>query len=129
MDDDELQVLRSKRLAELQGQRNTGGSGNQAAAEEQKAKEEEFKNQILTQVLSKEARSRLSTISIAKPENGKMLETMIMNMARTGQIRSQLEDKEFVRLLEEVNKQFKRNTPTVKFDRRRAALDSDDDDF
>ncbi|XP_054720281.1 programmed cell death protein 5-like [Uloborus diversus] len=127
MDDEELQILRAKRLAELQGQHNPGAPGNQAAAEEQKAKEEEFRNTILTQVLSKEARSRLSTISIAKPENGKMLENMIINMARTGQIRSQLDDKEFVHLLEEVNRQIKHNTPTVKFDRRRAAVDSDDD--
>ncbi|KAG8183977.1 hypothetical protein JTE90_007410 [Oedothorax gibbosus] len=127
MDDEELQNLRAKRLAELQGQRNLGGPGNQQAAEEQKAKEEEFRNQILTQVLSKEARSRLSTISIAKPDNGKRLENMIINMARTGQIRAQMEDKEFVHLLEEVNRQVKQNTPTVKFDRRRAAVDSDDD--
>ncbi|XP_042894638.2 programmed cell death protein 5 isoform X2 [Parasteatoda tepidariorum] len=104
-----------------------GPQGNQAAAEEQKAKEEEFKNHILNQVLSKEARSRLSTISVAKPENGRMLENMIINMARTGQIRTQLDDKEFVHLLEEVNRQVKQNTPTVKFDRRRAAVDSDDD--
>ncbi|XP_035205249.1 uncharacterized protein D2005.3-like, partial [Stegodyphus dumicola] len=104
-----------------------GSQGDQAAAEEQKAKEEEFKNQILTQVLSKEARGRLSTISIAKPETGKMLENMVINMARTGRIRSQLDDKEFIHLLEEVNRQVKHNTPTVKFDRRRAALDSDDE--
>ncbi|GIY63839.1 programmed cell death protein 5 [Caerostris extrusa] len=127
MDDEELQALRAKRLQELQAQRGHGGQPNEAAAAEQKAKEEEFKNTILTQVLSKEARSRLSTISIAKPENGKMLENMIINMARTGQIRSQLADNEFVHLLEEVNRQIKQNTPTVKFDRRRAAVDSDED--
>ncbi|GFS57604.1 programmed cell death protein 5 [Nephila pilipes] len=126
MEDEELQVLRAKRLQELQAQRGAGGPGNQAAAE-QRAKEEEFKNQILNQILSKEARSRLSTISIAKPENGKMLENMIINMAQTGQIRTQLADNEFVHLLEEVNRQIKHNTPTVKFDRRRAALDSDED--
>ncbi|GFY75082.1 programmed cell death protein 5, partial [Trichonephila inaurata madagascariensis] len=68
-----------------------------------------------------------STISIAKPENGRMLENMIINMAQTGQIRTQLADNEFVHLLEEVNRQIKHNTPTVKFDRRRAALDSDED--
>ncbi|CAL1294662.1 unnamed protein product [Larinioides sclopetarius] len=127
MDDEELQALRAKRLQELQAQRNPGLQGNEAAAAEAKAKEEEFRNQILTQVLSKEARSRLSTISIAKPENGKMLENMIINMARTGQIRSQLADNEFVHLLEEVNRQIKHNTPTVKFDRRRTCLDSDED--
>ncbi|GBL85005.1 Programmed cell death protein 5 [Araneus ventricosus] len=127
MDDEELQALRAKRLQELQAQRNPGLQGNEAAAAEAKAKEEEFRNQILTQVLSKEARSRLSTISIAKPENGKMLENMIINMARTGQIRSQLADNEFVHLLEEVSRQLKHNTPTVKFDRRRTCMDSDED--
>lgn len=122
MEDDEFSFLQGGNLM-----RNEGNQDSRRE-EERKAKEEDMKNHILSQVLSQEARSRLNTIRIAKPENGARLEALIINMARTGQIRTKLQDQEFIGLVEKVNEQFNvKPTVKVKFDRRRANLDSDDD--
>lgn len=57
-----------------------------------------------------------------------MVEGIIIRMAQMGQIAGKLDDAQMVQLLESVNQQMPRSTSQVKFDRRRAALDSDDDD-
>lgn len=57
-----------------------------------------------------------------------MVEGMICRMAQMGQLPGKLDDEHFKQLLESLNQQIPRSTSTVKFDRRRAAIDSDDDD-
>lgn len=57
-----------------------------------------------------------------------MVEGMICRMAQMGQLPGKLDDAQFIQLLESLNQQMPRSTSTVKFDRRRAAIDSDDDD-
>jgi len=69
----------------------------------------------------------VNTIRIAKPEKAAMVENLLVNMARRGQIGGQLGENELKGLLEQVSQQTKQET-TVKFDRRRAALDDEDDD-
>lgn len=64
---------------------------------------------------------------LGKPEKGKLVENMLIRMAQTGQICSKIEEAELITLLENVNAQTQQKKPTVKFDRRRAALDSDED--
>ncbi|CAK1586201.1 unnamed protein product [Parnassius mnemosyne] len=130
MDDPELEQIRQQRLAQLQSQHGGTGDPNHAKAQEDKMKAmEEAKHSILTQVLSQDARARLNTIKIGKPEKGAMVENMICRMAQMGQVRGKISEQELIQLLESVNQQMPKSTSTVKFDRRRAALDSDDDDF
>lgn len=57
-----------------------------------------------------------------------MVEGMIVRMAQMGQLQGKLDDAQLVQLLESVNSQMPRSTSSVKFDRRRAAIDSDDED-
>ncbi|XP_043198604.1 programmed cell death protein 5-like isoform X2 [Amphibalanus amphitrite] len=109
------------------------GGGNAAQnAEKQKeamAKQEEMKNSMLSSLLDQKARARLNTILLAKPEKGAQLEGMLVNMARSGQIQQRLTEPELVGLLERVSDSTgNRATAKVKFDRRRAAMDSDDDE-
>ena len=66
----------------------------------------------------------MNTIRIAKPEKAAMVENMLVQMAQRGQLGGQLGEDELRGLLEKVSEQFKQET-TVKFDRRRAALDDD----
>ena len=106
--------------------------------------EMEMKNSILTQVLDQSARARckfnlktvaifgfdlsfeiVNTLRIAKPEKAAMVENSLVNMARRGQIGGQLGEAQLKGLLEQFSEQTKQET-TVKFDRRRAALDDDD---
>lgn len=70
----------------------------------------------------------VNTLKISKPEKAQMVEGMICRMAQMGQLQGKLDDAQLVQLLESVNSQMPRSTSSVKFDRRRAAIDSDDDD-
>ncbi|XP_043465604.1 programmed cell death protein 5 [Leptopilina heterotoma] len=126
MADPELEALRKQRMAQLQSQYKGNDAGNQQANEEKRQQIEDMKNGILSQVLDQSARARLNTLSLGKPEKGKMIEEMIVNMAKRGQLPGKLGEKELISLLESVSEHTKRTT-TIKFDRRRAALDSDDD--
>ncbi|EFN86547.1 programmed cell death protein 5 [Harpegnathos saltator] len=126
MSDPELEVLRQQRLAQLQSQYKSNNVDNKQAMEERMQQMEDMRNSILTQVLDQSARARLNTLCLGKPEKGKMVEEMLVNMAQRGQIAGKLGEKELISLLESVSQQTQRKT-TVKFDRRRAALDSDDD--
>lgn len=71
----------------------------------------------------------MNTIKLSKPEKGAMVENMICRMAQMGQLSGKISESELIELLQSVNQQMPKTTSTVKFDRRRAALDSDDDDF
>ncbi|CAH0694150.1 unnamed protein product [Spodoptera exigua] len=130
MDDPELEKIRQQRLAQLQSQH--GGTGDPSHAKQQEERMqamEEAKHSILAQVLSQDARARLNTIKLSRPEKGAMVENMICRMAQAGQVRNKITEPELIQLLESLNQQLPKSTSTVKFDRRRAALDSDDEDF
>merc|ERR1711953_1027638 len=128
MEDDELEAIRAQRMAQMQGQAGGPGGGDaanqQQKAQERQAQVQDMKNSILSQVLSQEARARL--ITIAKPEKGQQVEAAIIQMAQTGQLAGRLSEEELIGLLERFAGSTKKST--VKFDRRRNALDSDDDD-
>ena len=136
MEDDDLAQIRARRMAEMRQQQGgpaTGGApaGAEAAAKQQEQRQamEDMKNGILNQVLSQEARARLSTIKLAKAEKGARIEATILQMAQSGQIQSRLSEAELIGLLERFSEApgMGGNKTTVKFDRRRAALDSDSD--
>ncbi|XP_055624014.1 programmed cell death protein 5 [Toxorhynchites rutilus septentrionalis] len=124
MDDPELQSIRQQRLQQMQG----SNPEQQKAKQEQMVAQEEMKNSMLAQLLDQNARARLNTLKLSKPDKAQMVEGMIIRMAQMGQIGGKLDDASLVKLLESLNQQMPRSSSTVKFDRRRAAIDSDDDD-
>ncbi|CAK1556242.1 unnamed protein product [Leptosia nina] len=129
MNDPELERIRQQRLAELQAQHG-GGDPSQAKAQQDRMQAmEEAKHTILSQALSQDARARLNIIKLSKPEKASMVENMICRMAQMGQLSTKISEQELIQLLESVNQQMPKSTSTVKFDRRRAALDSDEDDL
>merc|ERR1712113_303907 len=104
----------------------SGGDGSQQQkAAERQAQVEDMKNSILSQVLTQEARARLNTLSLAKPEKGQQVQAAIIQMAQTGQLGGKLSEEELIGLLERFAGSTQKST--VKFDRRRNALDSDSD--
>lgn len=52
----------------------------------------------------------MNTLSIGKPEKGKMVEDMILSMAQRGQLPGKLGEKELISLLESVNQQTQKKT-------------------
>ncbi|RDD44117.1 Programmed cell death protein 5 [Trichoplax sp. H2] len=125
MGDSELEQIRAKRMAELQGQYPQGNLDRQQQEQQVKAREAEAKNSILSQILAQDARTRLNSIALVKPEKASMIENMLINMAKTGQLGGKVSEAQLIKLLEEVNSKTQKRT-TVKFDRRRHNLDDSD---
>lgn len=121
MADPELAAIRQQRMQQMQ-------DSNPEQKKEQEQRQEDMKNSMLSQLLDQDARARLNTLKLSKPEKAQMVEGMIIRMAQMGQIGGKLNDAKLVQLLESLNQQMPRSNSSVKFDRRRAALDSDDDD-
>lgn len=98
---------------------------DQAKKQEAKAREEELRHNILSSVLSQEARARLSTLGAAKPERARMVENIIIQNVQRGGIRGKVDEAALKDLLEKVN-ETKRETK-ISYERRRVFDDSDDD--
>lgn len=138
MDDEELNRIRQQRMAQIQaaqGQqpgRRAAGSGNQNEQKQQqqeqaKEKEAEMRNNILSAVLTQEARARLATIAVARPDRAKMTEDIIIQHTRMGMIRGKVDEDSLKDLLDKVTSQTKRETK-VSYERRRVFEDSDEDE-
>jgi len=81
VDDAQLDLLRRRRIAELQ----------RAAAEEQRRNQvrqqaEVQKQTILRQILTPEARQRLTNIKMVKPEFADQLELQLIQLAQSGRV-------------------------------------------
>ncbi|VDM21176.1 unnamed protein product [Hydatigera taeniaeformis] len=109
-----------------------------------------MKNDFLSQILDQQARARLNTLAMTKPDKAKAVENMLVNMARTRGMSGQvfyasllialtfriskygfffallITDEQLRNMLNDIASHTKK-PPEVKFDRRRAAIDSDDD--
>jgi programmed cell death protein 5 len=81
MDDEELEEIRRRKMAQLQ---------NQAVeAQRQQQMQEEVnaqKQAILRKILSPEARSRLTNIKMVRPEFAAQLELQMIQLAQSGQL-------------------------------------------
>ena len=100
-DDEELELLRKKRLQELEMQQQF--SEGQAEAQEQKVKElEEQKKHILRQILTPDARERLGRIRLAKPDFVAGVEQQLIMLAQSGQLGEQINDEMLQQVLKKL---------------------------
>ncbi|GAA5916044.1 Sdd2p [Sporobolomyces salmoneus] len=123
--DGDLEAIRAKRMAELQGSSSGGGPSSSrlppgaapgaggagaggpggAGGEDQAAKmaaEEEQRRTIMRQILSNEARERLSRIGLVKPERARSIEQLLMRMAQSGQLRGRVSEEQLIDVLDQV---------------------------
>lgn len=126
MADDELAAIRAKRMEELQSQYGGQNAAQMQQQQEAMKRDAEMRNSMLSQILEQGARARLNSIALVKPEKAKMMEGMLIQMARSGQIAGKLSESQLVSLLKDISEQTQKKT-TVKFNRKRID-DSDDDD-
>ncbi|XP_033626812.1 programmed cell death protein 5-like [Asterias rubens] len=129
MADSDLEEIRARRLAELQQQQyGAGGQDPNAREKQQEAqkRQEEMMHSILTQVLDQNARARLNSIALVKPDKAKMVERMLIQMAQTGQLPGRVSEDQLKGLLAKVSVQTQRKTK-INFERRRV-MDSDSDE-
>ena len=97
MSDDELDAIRQRKLAELQQQ------ALQEQAEEQKqADVDAQKETILRQILTPEARARLTNIRMVKPQFAEQIEMQLIQLASSGRLKDRVTDEQLKSLLAQI---------------------------
>jgi len=130
MADSELAALRAARLNQLQ-QAGTDSNGQGAARSDEAEKrraEEQMKRDLLVSALEPAARERLSRIALVSPSRSSQIESILLRMAQTGQLRGRVSEQQLIDLLEQADEAQKKASGqgAIVFQRR---VDLDDDDF
>ncbi len=94
----DLEELRRKRMQELQEQASNTENQEQGYQEI-----EMQKKQILMQILTPEARSRLANLRLTKPEFVNQVELQLIQLAQMGRIKSKIDDEQLKELLKKVS--------------------------
>ncbi len=98
--DEELEELRRRRMAQYQ----------RAALDEQRRSTqqqqvEKQKQVILRQILTPEARQRLTNIRMVKPEFAEELEMQLIQLAQSGRLQNQVSDEQLKKTLAQLQSQ------------------------
>ena len=94
MSDEELENLRRRRLSELQQQAT--GDQNQSQIKKQVDTQ---KQALLRQILSPEARQRLTNLKMIKPEFTEQIELQLIQLAQAGKLPIPLPDAQLKQIL------------------------------
>ena len=109
MEDPELEALRQKRMAELQNNQQQAVA-QQQAAEQRRQQMEMQKQMILRQILTPDARDRLSNIRAANPEICNAVEMQLIQLAQSGRLQGVVNDDMLRQFLRQVSPQHREIT-------------------
>jgi len=94
---EELDLIRQRKIQEMMARQQD------AALQEEQARQYEAQKQAaLRQLLTPEARARLSNLKMAKPELVESVENQLLTLAQTGKIRQQIDDETLKELLQRI---------------------------
>ncbi|MCM2466467.1 DNA-binding protein [Methanoculleus oceani] len=97
MVDDELAELRRRKMEQMQRQ-----AMSQQSMEDEAARQQQIDAQVraaLMEILEPEARERLNTIKLTRPEFAKAVEQQLVMLAQSGRVRQRITDEQLKGLL------------------------------
>jgi len=101
--DEELEKLRQEKMEQLQDQQGGQGQGvDEEAMEAQREQREAQKKAMLRKHLTDEARKRLNTVQMSKPDFGDQVEQQVLALAQSGRIQGKIDDEKMKQLLKEL---------------------------
>lgn len=95
--DEDLDKLKEKKMEQLKAQMEQEQQG-----EEKRKEIEKQKKQLLRQILTTEARSRLSNLRMAKPQFTERIELQLIQLARSGRLDLPITDEQLKNLLKKL---------------------------
>lgn len=108
-EEDELEVLRQRKLQELQVQ-----AQQQAVAQEQQKRIDAEKQMLMRQLLTPEARERLANLRMTRPDVVESVENQLITLVQAGRITQQIDDYTLRQILRKVMPQKRE----IKIERR-----------
>ena len=102
--DEELEAIRQRKLAQLQEQQVAS-----QAQEEQQATLEAQKQSILRQILTEKARQRLANVKLVRPQVAEAVELRLIQIAQQGGVKEKINDEQLKEILRKLQGQ-KRET-------------------
>jgi programmed cell death protein 5 len=104
MQDDELEQIRRRRMAEMQNAQQQQLQ-QQAMMQEQAARRDAEIQAVMRQILAPEARDRLATVRLAYPDVAAAVEEQLIRLLQMGRIQGQVDDRTLKAILQKVTPQ------------------------
>ena len=95
--DDDLEQIRRRRLEQLQAQ-----SGMQGPSTEEREQAQARRSALLRQVLTPEARERLNSIRLTRPDFADSVESQLIALYQSGRLTGTITDEQLKQLLKQI---------------------------
>jgi len=93
LSDEELEAIRQRKLAALQ---------ERALQEQQVSEAQTKKEALLRQILTPEARQRLTNVKMVKPQFAEQIEAQLIQLAASGRLKGRVDDNQLKTLLQQI---------------------------